>query len=91
MAQAVAHQQRLSSQHRDLAARGKGSRAARRLVAMHAAAGRSGRGGLSKTGNVKSKAQQRYLFAHHFAFAHRAAKSGAAYKALPTRVGVRKR
>jgi hypothetical protein len=41
--------------------------------------------GLSRTNSVKSKRQQRYLFAHHLATAHAAAKRGAAYAALPDR------
>jgi hypothetical protein len=90
--QLSAHARRLSAQSRDLGARGKGSRAQRRL-----ASGRSQTApavprsdghvrGLSRGNRVKSRAQQRLLFARHEAYAHAAAKRGAAYQALPDHV-----
>jgi hypothetical protein len=87
IAQAAAHQQRLATQHRDLSRRGHGNRAARRMVAARAAAPSSGHHkGLSRSNRVKSQSQQRLLFARHEAYAHEAAKRGAAYQALPDRV-----
>ena len=43
--------------------------------------------GLSPTGKVVSKRQQRYLFASRKPFAHSAAKRGAAFRVLPERKG----
>jgi hypothetical protein len=51
------------------------------------ATGRGGRRGLSKAGKTLSKSQQRYLFAKRSPLAHVAARSGPAYRALPTKVG----
>jgi len=82
--QAIAHSERLGRQHRDLARRGKGSKAQRRIVALAAASGHVR--GLSKRDKVVSKAQQRWAFAHSMPWASSAAKSGAPYRALPTRV-----
>jgi hypothetical protein len=89
--QAAAHKQRLTAQTRDTSRRGKGSRAQRRIVAARAtAAPVSGHvKGLSRTNRVKSRAQQRWAFAHGVPWAHAAAKRGGAYKALPTRVRAR--
>jgi hypothetical protein len=42
--------------------------------------------GLSRANKVKSKAQQRLLYARGYVYAHAAAKSGAQYRALPARV-----
>jgi hypothetical protein len=88
IAQAFAHKERLSSQHRDLSQRGKGSRARRRVLASTpgANAGSGHVRGLSRFDRTKSKAQQRLLFARGYAYAHAAAKRGAGYKALPDRV-----
>jgi hypothetical protein len=78
---------RLSAQTRDTTRRGSGNKARRRAVAARAASASSSHvRGLSRSNAVKSKAQQRLLYARGYTYAHSAAKRGGAYKALPDRV-----
>jgi len=80
--QAAAHVERLALQHRDTAPRGKGSKARKRAAALQ-----QRQRGLSRTGKVVSKSQQRKFFADPALrqYAHQVAKRGAAFKALPER------
>jgi hypothetical protein len=55
-------------------------------IGLGQSAGPGGRRGLSKRGKTLSKAQQKLMFAQHVAGAHEAARSGAAFKALPEHV-----
>lgn len=77
--------ERLARQSLDEAPRGKGAKAARRAAALlsdHA------HPGLSRSGKVKSRAQQRLFFARPDLrrFAHSVARRGADFKRLPERV-----
>lgn len=47
--------------------------------------------GLSRTGKVVSKAQQRFFYARFPGLAHGVAKRGPSFKALPERKGKRPR
>jgi hypothetical protein len=76
------HVERLALQHRDTGARGKGSKARKRAAAL-----RQRQRGLSRTGKVVSKAQQRLFWADPALrkYAHKVSKKGAAFQALPER------
>lgn len=81
--QAMAHRQRLMTQHRDTAPRGKGSKAARRAARIGTA--RDGhRRGLSRRNKTVSRAQQRLLFARYGARAREWTARGR-YARLPER------
>jgi hypothetical protein len=75
--------ERLATQHRDTAPRGKGSKARRRAAALQ----QRRHPGLSRRGKVQSKAQQRLFWARPELrkYARGVSKRGAAFKALPER------
>lgn len=85
VSEAAGHVERLALQHRDLAPRGKGLKAAKRAAALK-------HPGLSRNGKVVSKSQQRKFFADPALrqYAHQVAKRGAAFEALPERKRTRR-